>query len=131
MTYAQDPRGNPDRTDDGQPFGGSPQERERMQREAKGLLAHFFSFDRFITPKLILIVFWLGVAGITLTALSGGLFSAGVGGRGGVGLAGLLLAALYWIASVVFWKVVCELVLLGFRMNENLQAIREQGALRR
>jgi hypothetical protein len=74
-----------------------------------------------ITPVIIQIVFWVGVAVIVVASFS--LMVAddeatGVGPLAGIGL--LLFGTL-------LWRVYCELLILFFRMNETLTDIRNNG----
>ena len=82
-------------------------------------LHDFLAFRRFVTPQVIQIAFWFGVAysviaGLTLTVA--GL----VGGGIVVMLAGLLMLALGPIAV----RVACELALVLFRIGEMLTEAR-------
>ena len=85
----------------------------------KPILSQFFSFDEFITPKIIKIIFWLAVIGIVIAGIgqtyyalnySHGFFSGLMSFVMGVG--GILL-------SIVGAKITCELTLLLFKIAEN------------
>ena len=87
-----------------------------------------FQWERFITPSIIKIFYWLAIGISILMGLSG-IFS------------GLLLmainpfAGLFWILAsmigvligVIFARIVAEYVLIMFRINEHLGAIRNRG----
>jgi hypothetical protein len=89
-----------------------------------------FQWERFITPSIIKIFYWLTVgmsvlfglswimAGITLMFLNplSGLFTVFAG------LAGILI-------GVLFARIVSEFVLIMFRINEHLGAIRNRGGM--
>jgi hypothetical protein len=89
-----------------------------------------FQWDRFITPSIIKIFYWLAV-GISVLAGLSGIFS------------GLLLmavnpfAGIFWILAsmigvligVIFARIVAEYVLIMFRINEHLGAIRNRGQM--
>jgi hypothetical protein len=90
-----------------------------------------FQWDRFITPTIVKTFYVLVVALIILFGISGifsGLAMMAVSPFGG------FLVVLYSIASVVvgiiFSRIVTELILIVFRINEHLGAIREQGGTR-
>ncbi len=79
----------------------------------------FLSFDRFITPAIIQIVFVIGLVVIglsTLVGVAGALF-----GYGGLlhGLFALAAAAL----GVLLWRVYCELIMVFFDMRTHLEKI--------
>ena len=87
-----------------------------------------FQWERFITPSIIKIFYWLAIGISILVGLSG-IFS------------GLLLMAvnpfsgMFWILAsmigvligVIFARIVAESVLIMFRINEHLGAIRNRG----
>jgi hypothetical protein len=75
----------------------------------------FLRFRRMITPIIIEIIFWVGVVGCVL----GGLVIAAQGGSKAVG--GIFLLILGPLAV----RVYCEILIVVFRMNENLTAIRQ------
>src|ERR1700744_892774 len=87
-----------------------------------------FQWDRFITPTIVKTFYVLVVALIILFGISGifsGLAMMAVSPFGG------FLVVLSSIASVVvgiiFSRIVTELILIVFRINEHLGAIRDQG----
>ena len=90
-----------------------------------------FQWDRFITPTIIKTFYWLVIALIALFGLSGvfsGLAAMAISPFSG------FLALLSSIAGVfvgiVFSRIVAELILIIFRINEHLGAIRDQGGMR-
>jgi len=87
-----------------------------------------FQWDRFITPTIIKSFYWLVIALILLSGISG-IFSAltamAISPFGGFVL---LLASLAGIVvGIIFSRIGAELILIVFRINEHLGAIREQG----
>ncbi len=86
-----------------------------------------FQWDRFITPAIIKLLYWLVIA---LTVLFGllGIFS-GLSMMVMSPFAGFItiISSFVGIAvGVIFSRVATEFVLIVFRMNEHLGAIREQ-----
>ena len=88
-----------------------------------------FQWDRFITPGIIKTFYWLVIALIALFGLSG-VFS-GLAAMAISPFAGFLVV-LYSLAGIVvgivFSRIAAEYVLIVFRINEHLGAIRDQGA---
>lgn len=87
-----------------------------------------FKWDRFIAPTIIKSFYWLVIALIALFGISS-IFSAltlmAVSPFGGFIL---LLSALAGVAvGIIFTRIAAELILIIFRINEHLGAIREQG----
>ncbi|WP_213773271.1 DUF4282 domain-containing protein [Bradyrhizobium sp. dw_78] len=90
-----------------------------------------FQWDRFITPTIIKTFYWLVIVLIALFGISGifsGLAMMAVSPFGG------FLAVLYSITGVIvgiiFSRIAAELVLIVFRINEHLGAIRDQGGMK-
>ncbi|HYS50005.1 MAG TPA: DUF4282 domain-containing protein [Xanthobacteraceae bacterium] len=93
-------------------------------------IADLFQWDRFITPSIIKLFYWLAVMITVLLGLSGMISSLGVMAYSPI--AGLImefvcLAAI--LVGVVFARIVAEFVLIVFRINEHLGAIRNRGQM--
>ena len=87
-----------------------------------------FQWDRFITPTIIKTFYWLVIGLIVLFGLSG-IFSAlaamAISPFGGFIL--LLSSIASVVVGVVFSRIAAEFILIVFRINEHLGAIRDQG----
>ncbi len=86
-----------------------------------------FQWERFITPSIIKIFYWLAVGMSVLFALSGIV--------SGLALMSLHpLAGIFWILGsliglvigVIFSRILSEFFLIMFRINEHLGAIRQK-----
>jgi hypothetical protein len=89
-----------------------------------------FQWERFVTPSIIKIFYWLAVGITLLFGLSGvasafGMMTVSVGG----GLLMLLASLLGMVGGVIFARIVAEFILIVFRINEHLGAIRNRGEL--
>ncbi|GBD08458.1 hypothetical protein HRbin22_00698 [Candidatus Thermoflexus japonica] len=91
----------------------------------------FLTFRRMITPYLIQVLFWIGVA---LSVLVGcAILFGGVAGIGGVGrrdgagsvLGALCLSPLVVILGILVSRIYAELLIVTFRISETLTDIRE------
>lgn len=82
----------------------------------------FLTFRTMVTPVIIQVLFWIGVA----FSIIGGLIMIVAGladlNRGGPAL--MLVGMMYIVAGPVVVRVYCELLILFFRMNETLTEIR-------
>ena len=90
-----------------------------------------FQWERFITPSIIKLFYWLCVAMAILGGLYGAISSFALMAYSPI--AGLIVALLCiagMVAGVVFARIVAEFVLIVFRINEHLGAIRDQGGMR-
>ena len=87
-----------------------------------------FQWERFITPSIIKIFYWLAVGLSILAGVSGilsGLATMFINPFGGLftvfgSLIGILM-------GVIFARIIAEYVLIMFRINEHLGAIRNRG----
>ena len=87
-----------------------------------------FQWDRFITPTIIKTFYWMVIALIVLSGISGifsGLAMMAVSPFGGFLL--LLSSIASVIVGVIFSRIAAEFILIVFRINEHLGAIRSQG----
>ncbi|MCH8309554.1 MAG: DUF4282 domain-containing protein [Chloroflexi bacterium] len=75
----------------------------------------FLTFRRMITPTLIQIAFWLAIVATVIFGLAGLAFGDGLGKLGGLAI--LIFGPLYA-------RVIAELFILVFRMNETLTDIK-------
>jgi hypothetical protein len=73
----------------------------------------FLSFNRMITPVFIHVIYWIGIAAVLL---------AGFGVIAGGG--GILKGLLAMVVGVIVVRVGCEVLIVLFRINDNLAAIR-------
>jgi predicted membrane metal-binding protein len=90
-----------------------------------------FQWDRFITPTIIKTFYWLVIGVIVLFGIYGILWSLAAMAVSPFGGFILLLASLTSIVvGIVLSRIVAEFVLIVFRINEHLGAIRDQGGMR-
>ncbi len=82
-------------------------------------MSEFLSFDTFITPKIIRIVFALGLLLIaigTLIRVVIGIWSISI-------LSGIILPLIGACAVALLWRIYCELILVFFDMRDKLAEI--------
>jgi predicted membrane metal-binding protein len=90
-----------------------------------------FQWDRFITPTIIKSFYWLVILLTLLFGVSGvfsGLAAMAISPFGGFILVLSSIAGV--IVGIVFSRIAAEFILIVFRINEHLGAIRDQGQLR-
>ncbi len=93
-------------------------------------LRDLFQWERFITPSIIKIFYWLAV-GISVLVGVSGIFS-GLTLMIASPLGGLVVIVASLIGvfiGVIFARIVAEFVLITFRINEHLGAIRNRGQM--
>ena len=90
-----------------------------------------FQWDRFITPTIIKTFYWLIIVLVFLTGIScvfSGLTLMAISPFSGFVV--VLSSIVGVVAGVILSRIVAEFVLIVFRINEHLGAIREQGRVR-
>jgi ABC-type sugar transport system permease subunit len=90
-----------------------------------------FQWDRFITPTIIKTFYWLVMAVIILFGV-GGILAAlsSMAISPFYGFIQLLSSIASIVVGVIFARIAAEFVLIVFRINEHLGAIRDQGGMR-
>ena len=78
-------------------------------------LGEFLAFRKFFAPVAIQVIFWLGVIAVAIGSLSV-MFTHGFGGFIG--------AIVGFVLGVVLVRIYCELLILLFRIYDELVAIR-------
>jgi len=89
-----------------------------------------FQWDRFITPNIIKTFYWMVMALTVLFGISGifsGLAAMAISPFGGFIMILSSLAGV--VVGIILSRIVSEFILIVFRINEHLGAIRDQGAL--
>jgi Domain of unknown function (DUF4282) len=89
-----------------------------------------FQWERFITPSIIKLFYWLCVAIAILGGLSGVISSFRVMAYSPI--AGFIMAIMCVVAvlvGVIFARIAAEYVLIVFRINEHLGAMRNRGGM--
>ena len=87
-----------------------------------------FQWERFVTPSIIKLFFWLAVGMVMLFGLSGIASAfATMAVSPGLGIMMLLGSLLGVVIGVLFARIASEFILIVFRINEHLGAIRNQG----
>jgi hypothetical protein len=123
---AADPRGGNRRHGVAQPSICTRPRQEDLMFDFRDL----FQWERFITPSIIKIFYWLAVGISVLFGLSGilsGLAMMFVSPFGGLLLVIASLVGIFM--GVIFARIAAEFVLIMFRINEHLGAIRNRGQM--
>lgn len=80
----------------------------------------FVNFDKMITPTIIKILFWIGIAVVVISglfSLVGGIITPYGGGRA------VLMGLLTLVIGPIVVRVYCELLIVIFKMHEALEKI--------
>jgi hypothetical protein len=89
-----------------------------------------FQWERFITPSIIKIFYWLAV-GISILGGIYGMISSlfMIPFNAPLGLFGIITSLVGVLIAVLFARIISEFVLIMFRINEHLGAIRQRGQM--
>lgn len=75
-------------------------------------MREIFFFDSMLTPKIITFIYWLGLLSVVIGAM-GSLFGGG----------GILSSLGILIFGLIGTRIWCELLIVLFKINENLQKV--------
>jgi predicted membrane channel-forming protein YqfA (hemolysin III family) len=89
-----------------------------------------FQWERFITPSIIKIFYWLAVGISVLFGLSGVISGLALMAHTFFyGLFTIAASLIGLVIGVIFARIISEFVLIMFRINEHLGAIRQRGQM--
>ena len=92
-------------------------------------IGDLFQWERFVTPTVIKVFYWLAVVISVLIGVVGAVSSLEVMAYNPfVGMIFLITSVLGICMGIVLSRIAAEFVLIVFRINEHLGAIRNQGA---
>ncbi|MGQ3101543.1 MAG: hypothetical protein CVT78_08565 [Alphaproteobacteria bacterium HGW-Alphaproteobacteria-17] len=86
-----------------------------------------FKFEKMVAPTVLKVVYWLGLIGMVimcLVSISGAFGMMGYSAATGLGM--LLLSIIGLAFGVLIWRIVIEIYMVIFSMNERLGAIRDR-----
>jgi hypothetical protein len=101
-------------------------------REEMGMfyIGDLFQWERFITPSIIKLFYWLVVIMVLLAGLSGLVTALGTFFVNPIAGAFTALASFAgMLVGILFARIVAEFILMVFRINEHLAAIRNRGGM--
>jgi hypothetical protein len=91
-------------------------------------LGDLFQWERFVTPTVIKVFYWLAVVIFVLLGIAGAVSSLQtMAFNPFIGLVLLITSLLGAFAGIILSRIAAEFVLIVFRINEHLGAIRNQG----
>ena len=92
-------------------------------------LGDLFQWERFVTPTVIKVFFWLAVVLSILLGFAGIVSSlTTMAFNPFVGMIFLIASVLGAFMGIIMARIIAEFVLIVFRINEHLGAIRNQGS---
>jgi hypothetical protein len=94
-------------------------------------LRDLFQWERFITPSIIKVFYWLAVIITVVSGLASILAGLAelVSSQPLAGLVRIVTSLVGMLAGVILIRILSEFVLITFRINEHLGAIRNRGQM--
>jgi hypothetical protein len=90
-------------------------------------IGHLFQWERFVTPTVIKVFYWLAVVMSVLLGIAGAMSALGtMVFNPFLGMIFLISSVLGAFMGIVASRIAAEFVLIVFRINEHLGAIRNQ-----
>lgn len=87
-----------------------------------------FQWERFITPSIIKPFYWLTIGIMVMFGLTGVFTALGtMVASPGIGFVMLIASLLGIVVGIIFARIAAEFILIVFRINEHLGAIRNRG----
>jgi hypothetical protein len=91
-------------------------------------IGDLFQWERFVTPIVIKVFYWLAVVLSILLGVAGAVSSlTAMAFNPFVGMISLIASVLGACMGVILARIIAEFVLIVFRINEHLGAIRNRG----
>ena len=92
-------------------------------------IGELFQWERFVTPTVIKVFYWLAVVTSLLLGIVGVVTSIDtMAFNPFVGMIFLIASLLGTFMCIIISRIIAESVLIVFRINEHLGAIRNQGS---
>jgi hypothetical protein len=110
------------------------QSRASRRRDSKEKVMFYigdlFQWERFITPSIIKLFYWLVVILVVLAGLSGLVAALGTLTLNPIAGAFAVIASLAgMLLGILAARIAAEFILMVFRINEHLAAIRNRGGM--
>lgn len=108
----------------------SPSREKPQAGHARVIFWDLLTFDRLLTGPMVHIVYWCGLALISLIGFAGvgaavGLSIRSEGVERLIALPALVVGALVVLALALLWRLACEFFVAVFRISDDLHALRQ------
>ncbi len=106
------------RSDDYEEDYEEPRRRRSISTGGSGF-GDFVMFRRMVAPIIIMIIFWVGVIGMVVTGLIG-MVAGAMSGR----FEGVFIGLMMTLIGPLYVRVMCEVMIVIFRISETLTDIK-------
>ncbi|WP_273795154.1 DUF4282 domain-containing protein [Brucella intermedia] len=86
------------------------------------VLKSFLAFDRFFTPILVKVGYWIGIVAIVMSFVRGVYRDYAIE----AGVPVIIASFVVFILALIAWRVLCESFILAFKIYDRLIEIKEQ-----
>ena len=112
----------------------SPSREKPQAGHARVIFWDLLTFERLLTGPVVHIIYWCGLAIISLIGFAAvgaavGLSIRGEGLERLVALPALVVGALVVLALALLWRAMCEFFVAVFRISDDLHALRRSQKL--
>ncbi len=80
---------------------------------------NLFNFEKFLSPYLVTIIYWLGVVIAAYLAMR-------IGVQKDSSVYEIILAGGVFVSGLIIWRVFCEALVLAFKIFDRLTEIRDR-----
>ena len=92
------------------------------------IVNRFLNFDKMMGTSIIKVLYYIGMVFIVFGVIGSMLGALGsMGGNFFGGLIALLMAPVMGLIGLLFWRFMCEIYLLFFKISDDLSAIKLRG----
>lgn len=96
-------------------------------RRDGGLIGRFWGFEELLGASLIKLVYYIGLFAILIGVVIGIVTALiGIGQNGAGALVMVLIAPIGGIIALIYWRFLCEIILLSFLMYDRLGEVRDK-----
>ena len=92
------------------------------------IVNRFLNFDKMMGTSIIKVLYYIGIVFIAL-----GVIGAMLGALGSMrlsfmgGLIGFVMAPVFGVIGLLFWRFMCEIYILFFKISDDVSAIKLRG----
>ena len=107
----------------------SPSREKPEARHARAIFWDLLTFERLLTGPVVHIIYWCGLALISLIGFAAVGAAVGLSVRGEgleklIALPALVVGALVVLGLALLWRAMCEFYVAVFRISDDLHALR-------
>jgi hypothetical protein len=108
----------------------SPSREKPEVRHGRTIFWDLLTFERLLTGPVVHIIYWCGLALISLIGFAAVGAAVGLSVRGEgleklIALPALVVGALVVLGLALLWRAVCEFYVAVFRISDDLHALRQ------